>query len=96
MQLWAGAAHYPDFLAHQAQSWWKDQIDTFNAMLPVDGIWLDMDEPDNFCSCDVAYDPGRYSMLPDESVKHKSQPLLEVPSVVAGLHQDKTACVWQC
>ncbi|CAL5222310.1 g4654 [Coccomyxa viridis] len=58
-QLWAGAAHYPDFLAHEAQSWWKDQIDTFSTMLPVDGIWLDMNEPDNFCSCDVAYDPGR-------------------------------------
>lgn len=63
VQLWAGAAHYPDFLAHEAQSWWKDQIDTFSTMLPVDGIWLDMNEPDNFCSCDVAYDPGRYPGL---------------------------------
>ena len=72
MQLWAGPAHYPDFLALRAQSWWKDQIDTFNAMLPVDGIWLDMDEPDNFCSCDVAYNPGRYLILHEASSKLKS------------------------
>ena len=63
MQLWAGAAHYPDFLAHQAQRWWRDQISTFDSVMPVDGIWIDMDEPDNFCSCDVAYDPGRSPML---------------------------------
>lgn len=63
--------HYPDFLADRAQSWWKDQIDTLNAMLPVDGIWIDMNEPDNFCSCDVAYDPGRSSMLRQVSSKYR-------------------------
>ena len=61
MQLWAGAVHYPDFLAHQAQSWWEDQIRTFNSIIPLDGIWIDMNEPDNYCICDVAHDPGKCS-----------------------------------
>lgn len=51
--------NYPDFFADRTLSWWEDQIRAFNEKLPVDGIWIDMNEADNYCSGDVCYDPGR-------------------------------------
>ena len=59
LQLWTGAVHLPDYFANQTQSWWEDQIRAFHDMLPLDGIWLDMNEPSNFCSGDVCTDPGK-------------------------------------
>lgn len=45
--------HWPDFLASAAQSYWTDQLAKFHAMVPFDGIWIDMNEPSNFCTGDI-------------------------------------------
>lgn len=63
LQLWSGAVHYPDFFANRTQKWWEDQIRAFNTKVPLDGIWIDMNEPDNYCSGDVCYDPGKSRAL---------------------------------
>ena len=59
MQLWSGAVHFPDFFAKRTQAWWEDQIRSFDKMLPLDGIWVDMNEPSNYCTGDVCFDPGK-------------------------------------
>ena len=56
VQLWSGAVNYPDFFAKQTQRWWEEQIRGFNHKIPLDGVWVDMNEPDNFCTGDVCYD----------------------------------------
>uniref|UniRef100_A0A5B6YHF2 Putative alpha-xylosidase 1 n=1 Tax=Davidia involucrata TaxID=16924 RepID=A0A5B6YHF2_DAVIN len=39
-QVWPGAVHFPDFLNPK----------TFHELVPVDGLWIDMNEASNFCS----------------------------------------------
>eukprot|EP01042_Synura_sphagnicola_P003914 gene3914-4910_t len=35
-----------------AQDYWTEQIRNFLAITPVDGLWIDMNEPSNFCNND--------------------------------------------
>ena len=58
MQLWPGAVNFPDFFAQQTMEWWTSQIQGVYSQLPLDGLWIDLDEPSNFCTGDVCVLPG--------------------------------------
>lgn len=49
-QVWPGATNMPDFLHPNAQKWWSKEVVEFHDLIPFDGLWLDMNEPANFCS----------------------------------------------
>lgn len=53
-QVWPGPTYFPDFLNPNAQSYWTDQFEDFHASLPIDGVWIDMNEVSNFCNSDGA------------------------------------------
>lgn len=44
VQLWPGAVHWPDFKNPATLDWWSQQLRGVNDTLPIDGIWLDMNE----------------------------------------------------
>ena len=50
MQVWPGPVHFPDFISREGQRWWLDQVRAFYADVPFDGLWVDMNEPSNFCT----------------------------------------------
>ena len=58
-QVWPGACKFPDFLAHNTQTWWTESLAAWQKILPYDGLWLDMNEPSSFCdgSCNSGVDP---------------------------------------
>ena len=48
--VWPGRVHYPDFLSLAARDLWGHWIEGLRALVPFDGLWIDMCEPSNFDS----------------------------------------------
>jgi alpha-glucosidase (family GH31 glycosyl hydrolase) len=51
-EVWPGQVYFPDFFHPFAQDYWTEQIRNFLDIAPADGLWIDMNEPSNFCNQD--------------------------------------------
>uniref|UniRef100_A0A8C7QEM1 Lysosomal alpha-glucosidase n=1 Tax=Oncorhynchus mykiss TaxID=8022 RepID=A0A8C7QEM1_ONCMY len=47
-KVWPGPTAFPDFTNPETQSWWEDCIREFHSRVPLDGLWIDMNEPASF------------------------------------------------
>lgn len=56
-QVWPGATYLPDFFHPNSLEFWATELAEFHKMVPFDGIWLDMNEPANFCGSPTCYFP---------------------------------------
>ena len=51
-QVWPGPTYFPDFTHPKSTDYWTTQMQQFYDDVPVDGIWIDMNEVSNFCNDD--------------------------------------------
>jgi alpha-D-xyloside xylohydrolase len=57
MQVWPGVAYYPDWFNPATEGWWQDNVKRMYDQVPIDGLWIDMNEASNFCSGTVCVPP---------------------------------------
>lgn len=51
--VWGGVSVFPDWFHPNAQSYWSGQMSSFfnkDTGIDIDFLWIDMNEPSNFCS----------------------------------------------
>ncbi|KAJ2490818.1 hypothetical protein IWW37_002818 [Coemansia sp. RSA 2050] len=49
-QVWPGYTVFPDWFAHNTSRWWSGELKRFFDQLPIDGMWIDMNEAASFCT----------------------------------------------
>jgi len=48
---WANEVAFPDFTNPNTSDWWQYELTQFHKeLVEFDGLWLDMNEPSNFCN----------------------------------------------
>ena len=51
-QVWPGPTHFPDFLSPNITGYWNTLFKNYLDSIPIDGVWIDMNEASNFCNND--------------------------------------------
>ncbi|KAJ1949038.1 hypothetical protein EC988_004930, partial [Linderina pennispora] len=49
-QVWPGYTAFPDWFAPNTDKWWGGELQRYFDALPIDGMWLDMNEASSFCT----------------------------------------------
>ncbi|KAJ2764163.1 hypothetical protein IWQ57_005272, partial [Coemansia nantahalensis] len=88
-QVWPGYTAFPDWFAPNASRWWAGELGRFLGELPVDGLWIDMNEASSFCtgSCGSGRPAGEVPELPwltdrPHRPVNRSNPLLAPPYAI--------------
>ncbi|KAJ2686820.1 hypothetical protein IWW39_003359 [Coemansia spiralis] len=65
-QVWPGYTVFPDWFAHNTSSWWSGELKRYFDQLPIDGMWIDMNEAASFCtgSCGTGKSAGSVPPYP--------------------------------
>jgi alpha-glucosidase (family GH31 glycosyl hydrolase) len=64
-KVWPGFTVFPDFTLNRTQTYWTDMIKQFIDEVPVDGLWIDMNEV--ACFCDGACGPDQDRIMTKEA-----------------------------
>ncbi|KAK0455281.1 glycoside hydrolase family 31 protein [Desarmillaria tabescens] len=67
--VWPGVTVYPDWFHPDIQMYWNQEFEQFYSPddgIDIDGAWIDMNEPSNFCDlpCENPYEQARLQALP--------------------------------
>uniref|UniRef100_A0A7N8YPL4 Lysosomal alpha-glucosidase n=1 Tax=Mastacembelus armatus TaxID=205130 RepID=A0A7N8YPL4_9TELE len=81
-KVWPGPTAFPDFTNPETRQWWEDCIRDFHSKVPVDGLWIDMNEPASFVQ-------GSLEGCPDSDLENPPY----TPRVVGGQLNSGTLCM---
>jgi len=48
-RVWPGVSYFPDFFHPNALEYMQEVLDPLQESLKYSGLWIDMNEPSNFC-----------------------------------------------
>ncbi|KAM4597980.1 lysosomal alpha-glucosidase isoform 2-T2 [Polymixia lowei] len=80
--VWPGQTAFPDFTNPETRHWWEDCIRQFHSKVPVDGLWIDMNEPSSFVQ-------GSVDGCPNSDLENPPY----TPPVVGGQLNSGTICL---
>ncbi|XP_061557419.1 lysosomal alpha-glucosidase isoform X5 [Phycodurus eques] len=81
-KVWPGFTAFPDFTNPETRQWWQDCIVDFYSEVPLDGLWIDMNEPTSFVS-------GSTEGCPDTELENPPY----TPRVLGGRLSSWTLCM---
>ncbi|XP_077389106.1 lysosomal alpha-glucosidase [Festucalex cinctus] len=81
-KVWPGLTAFPDFTNPETRQWWEDCIVDFYSKVPVDGLWIDMNEP-------VSFESGSVEGCPDTDLENPPY----TPRLVGGHLSAFTLCM---
>ncbi|RHZ86672.1 hypothetical protein Glove_48g60 [Diversispora epigaea] len=55
-KVWPGTTVFPDWFHPESQEYWKENILKWINQVPIDGIWIDMNEIANFVNGDLSHE----------------------------------------
>lgn len=97
--VWAGPSLFPDFLSKRVrEDYYIPLLETHHAMVPWDGLWIDMNEASNFCTGDAC--TAGHATVQRRKSRRKSGPRDKTPN--APRNNDTTAAglfdpePWMC
>lgn len=66
-KVWPGDTTFVDFFHPNATQYWIDMLNVLYKKIPFDGLWIDMNEIDNFCNgpCHTPSDPSVFDYSKD-------------------------------
>lgn len=70
-RVWPGSAVFLSYFAPYATDLWHEGLSDLRQLLEFDGIWLDMNEPANFCTGECP--PGRFEIAEDDNTEDLSE-----------------------
>jgi alpha-glucosidase (family GH31 glycosyl hydrolase) len=65
LQVWPGMVYYPDWFHPATQPWWTRAVKRMYSQVPLDGLWVDMNEAASFCT-------GTICRAPDPKTNNES------------------------
>lgn len=71
--MWPGYVHFPDFFHPNASAYWLLQLEKWHEVVDYDGVWLDMNEPSNFCDGECPPDCAKEHMFECKAVRGPEQ-----------------------
>eukprot|EP01138_Halocafeteria_seosinensis_P012324 gb/GECG01012593.1/.p1 GENE.gb/GECG01012593.1/~~gb/GECG01012593.1/.p1 ORF type:complete len:1024 (+),score=93.82 gb/GECG01012593.1/:1-3072(+) len=74
-KVWPGLTAFPDFFNPKTYDWWLQQIKDFHDKIAYDGMWIDMNEPSNFCAGECPSDKAAVNRKKD--AKHSSDSITD-------------------
>ncbi|KAJ1890846.1 hypothetical protein LPJ66_007249, partial [Kickxella alabastrina] len=48
--VWPGYTVFPDWFGNNTDTWWHAELQQYFDQLPIDGMWIDMNEATSFCT----------------------------------------------
>lgn len=72
-RVWPGPSYYPDFFHPNCSIYWKSMIEHLYNQTTFSGLWIDMNEPTNFCDGECTRSGWNHTYdYEDENITYKN------------------------